>query len=124
MIAYLSGEIGWEFVSQILVQNPSACYAHAINLAEVYYVFMRRGGIQAAENAIEDLRDAGVIPREDFDAELWKEAASIKATYPLALPDGFCIALAKRIGGTVLTTDHREMDTLVPLNIVPIAFIR
>lgn len=124
MIALLNAEPGGSVVRQILVENPGNCYAHALNLAEVYYIFMRRSGLASAENAVQDLIKVGVTPREDFDVTFWKDAASFKGRHAMALPDGFCLALAKRIGGTAVTTDHAEFDPLVPLNIVPITFIR
>ena len=124
MIALLTGEPGGAVVKQLLLQNPGACYAHALNLAEIYYIFLRRGGENAAEEAIEDLMHVGIIPRDDFDTVFWKEAATFKGRHAMALPDAFCLALARRIGGTAVTTDHQEFDPVVPLGIVPIVFIR
>jgi predicted nucleic acid-binding protein len=124
MIALLNGESGGSVVRQLLAENPGVCYAHAMNLAEVYYVFLRRGGRGAAENAIQDLLNIGIILRDDLDPALWKDAASLKGQHSIALPDGLCLALAKRIGGTAVTTDHKEFDPLVHLGIVPIEFIR
>ncbi len=47
-----------------------------------------------------------------------KDAATIKGTHAVALPDAFCLALLRRLGGTAVTTDHTEFDPLV------IVFIR
>jgi predicted nucleic acid-binding protein len=91
---------------------------------EVYYIFCRRGGVNAAEDALQDLLDAGITPHDDLDLTFWKEAAVLKATHPVALPDAFCIALARRLDGTAVTSDHNEFDPLVPLNLCPIRFIR
>jgi len=124
MIALLNAEQGAAVVRQILIENPGECFAHALNLDELYYIFLRRGGESAAENALDDLIRAGITIRDDFDIAFWKDAAAFKGRYSIALPDGFCLALAKRLGGSAVTTDHAEFDPLVPLNIVPIVFVR
>lgn len=124
MIAFLSGELGSAIVRQALIDNPGDCFAHVFNLTEVYYVFFRRGGKAAAETALQTLLDAGIVACEDADTVFWKDAATFKGLHPLSLPDGFCLALARRLHGTVLTTDHAEFDPLVPYDYCPILFIR
>lgn len=124
MMALLKRESGYQAIAQALVDNPGECFAHVFNLAEVYHLFFRLGGANAAEAAIQTLLGAGIIPREDADTDFWKEAASFKGRHPLALPDAFCLALARRLSGTVVTTDHAEFDALVPLGYCPILFIR
>lgn len=124
MIALLAGEPGAEVTEDVLTEPGNVCYAHFINLAEVYYIYHRRGGAAVAENAIQDLLDAGIVAREDADATFWKDAAQIKGDHAVALPDAFCLALSRRLGGTALTTDHAELDPLVPLGLCPIKFIR
>jgi predicted nucleic acid-binding protein len=42
----------------------------------------------------------------------------------ISLADCFCIVLAQELSGEVVTSDHHEFDPLVPLNLVPITFIR
>lgn len=124
MIALLSDETGSDIVERILLENPGECYAHVLNLAEVYYVTIRRNGKAAAEKALERLFDAGIISRSDSDDDFWKAAATFKANHPFALPDGFCLALAQRLNATVVTTDHAEFDPLIPIGYCPILFIR
>ncbi len=124
MMALLKGEPGNQVVAKTLIDNPNECFAHIFNLTEVYYLFFRLGGTTAAEAAIQSLLIAGITPCEDAYAAFWKEAAVFKGKHPLALPDAFCLALAVRLSGTVVTTDHAEFDSLVPLGYCPIIFIR
>ena len=124
MMAWLKGEPGKSVVEQLLIDNPGDCYAHAFNLTEVYYLMLRLHGMAGAEVAIQSLLDNGMICRDDLDTAFWKEAAMFKGSHPMALPDAFCLALARRLGGTAVTTDHAEFDPLVPLNYAPILFIR
>lgn len=106
------------------MDNPQECYAHVYNLCELYYIFYRRGGTSAAEAALVQVSNAGILPREDIDTSFWKEVGALKGSHAMSLPDAFCIALARRLGGTVVTTDHGEFDPLVPLGLCPILFIR
>ena len=124
MMAYLQGELGDDVVTQILVDNPGECYAHVFNLTEVYDVFFRSGGSGDAETAIDLLLDAGIIPRDDADEAFWKEVGTLKGSHALSLPDGFCIAVARRLSGIAVTTDHSEFDPLVPFGYCPNRFIR
>jgi predicted nucleic acid-binding protein len=124
MMAILKGELGSQVAAKTLIDNPGECFAHVFNLTEIYYLFFRSGGAMAAEAAVQTLLTAGIIPREDADTAFWKDAATFKGKHPLALPDTFCLALAVRLSGTVVTTDHAEFDALVPLSYCPILFVR
>lgn len=124
MIAFLNGESGADVVEDKLTEPGSTCSGHAHNLCEVYYLYYRAGGAAVGDGIIEDLLAVGVLPRDDLDTAFWKEAGSYKGRHPPSLPDAFCITLARRIGGTAVTTDHHEFDALVPLTYCPILFIR
>lgn len=124
MMAFLYNEPGDQVVEDLLLDNPGDCYAHVFNLSEVYYVVFRRNGLAAAEAAIQRMTDGGVTPREDADEAFWKDAATFKGKHALSLPDAYRLALARRLSGTAVTTDHNEFDPLVPLGYCPILFIR
>ena len=124
MIAFLDDEPGAEVVERVLTEPGTMCYAHIFNLTEIYYIYFRRGGAVMAEDSLQSLIDAGIVVRDDHDTAFWKEAATFKGTHAIALPDTFCLALARRLSSTVVTTDHNEFDPLVPLNYCPILFIR
>jgi PIN domain nuclease of toxin-antitoxin system len=124
MIAFLDDEPGAEVVEDLLTEPGSTCSAHVFNLAEVYYIYFRRGGGTMAEYAIQALIDVGIVVLNDNDTPYWKEAATYKGSHAIALPDAFCLALARRLSGAVVTTDHTEFDPLVPLGYCPILFIR
>lgn len=124
MMAILKGEPSNQVAAKTLIDNPGECFAHVFNLTEIYYLFFRSGGATAAETAVQTLLTDGIIPCEDADTAFWKSAAAFKGKHPLALPDAFCLALAVRLSGTVVTTDHAEFDSLVPLGYCPILFIR
>jgi PIN domain nuclease of toxin-antitoxin system len=124
MIAYLSGEPGAKVVDVLLTDPDAKCFAHSLNLCEVFYDAIRRTDARCARQTIRDLRAAGVIERRDLSRPFWQRVGSHKVRGRISLPDCFCITLAQALSGEVVTSDHHEFDPLVSLNIVPITFIR
>ena len=125
MIAFLGGEAGAVAVEKALLEAGSQCIAHSINLCEVYYVVWRKGGEVAAKDAVNDLKAAGVIERSDFDEAFWQEAGKMKAVQVrVSLADCCAIALTNRVGGTLLTSDHHELDSVAAAGLCNITFIR
>jgi PIN domain nuclease of toxin-antitoxin system len=117
IIASLRKEPGTEVVKQALLDTSGQCIAHSINLCEVYYIFRRDEGVTVATQAIKDIRMLGLIERNDFDEAFWKEAGNLKARGNISLPDCFAITLTNRVGGTLLTSDHGEMDPIAATGI-------
>ena len=124
MVAYLNGELGADVVATLLADPNNVCYAHAINLCEVYYGTLRATDEPTARAAIATLYADGVIARQDMSQRFWQRVGQLKARGRISIPDCFCIVLAQQLGGEVVTSDHHEFDPLVPLGIVPITFIR
>lgn len=124
MIAFLKDEQGADVVENALLDRGGQCVAHAINLCEVYYDFHRDGGESAAVNAIADMRTLGLVERDDIDEPFWRDAGNLKAQGKISLADCFAIALTNRIGGTLLTSDHHEMDAIAAAGTCSITFIR
>jgi predicted nucleic acid-binding protein len=65
-----------------------------------------------------------VVERNDIDSLFWRSVGQLKASGRISLADCFCIALAQRVAGEVVTSDHHEFDPLVPRGLCPIRFIR
>jgi PIN domain nuclease of toxin-antitoxin system len=124
MLAYLHGEAGAVVVENALIDTGGQCLAHSVNLCEVYYIVYRDDGAATAEAAISDFRALGVVERADFDQAFWKEAGGLKATGGISLPDCFAITLTNRVGGSLLTSDHGEMDKIAAGGTCNITFIR
>ncbi len=124
MIAYLRKEEGAAVVEQILIEPTIDCYAHAINLCEVYYDALRVGGAVEAEKFMQDLLAFKVIERNDFDESFWKEVAHLKAVHRASLADFCAVVLANRLNGVFLTADHHEFDKIAQDKVCSIEFIR
>ncbi|MGI8910696.1 MAG: type II toxin-antitoxin system VapC family toxin [Rubrobacteraceae bacterium] len=77
-----------------------------------------------ANEAIEDLKSSGVIPRGDIDEEFWQEVGRYKDNIRrVSLADCFAIALANRVEGELATSNHGEFDPIAAQNIWRIRFI-
>jgi predicted nucleic acid-binding protein len=124
MIAYLQGEEGADDARSILADRSAVALAHAVNIAEVHYYFARMSDERTADAAVADLCADGVIVRCDMDDAFWRDLARLKARGRISIADCFCIALARRESAVAVTTDHHEFDSLVPLGLCPIRFIR
>lgn len=125
MIAFLRNEAGAVAVASILADSQSKCYAHALNLCEVFYDFARKGGEAAAQSAITELLNVGVIERRDLNVIFWQQAGRLKAVHRrVSLADCCALALTLRLGGELVTSDHHELDPLAVAGICPIKFFR
>jgi predicted nucleic acid-binding protein len=124
MIAYLRGEAGDAVVDGVLSEPNTICYAHAVNLVEVYYDFLRASDAATANRALRRLRQVGVHTRRDMTDTFLRSIGTLKARGKISLADCFCIALAQSLGGDLYTSDHHEFDALVPLGLCSIQFIR
>jgi len=125
MIAFLRGEPGAAVVSDHLSDPGNACYAHALNLCEVYYDFVRLSGERTARATLADLRRVGVRPRRDLSERFWRRAGYLKGTIrKVSLADCFAIALADELNAVILTSDHHEFDPLARQGVCRVTFIR
>ena len=125
MIAYLRGEDGADVVRQILRDPANRCVAHAVNLCEVYYDFVRVSDVKTARAAIRDLAAVGIRARRDISRSFWMAVGDLKGTIrKVSLADCFAIALSRGLEARVLTSDHHEFDPLVSDRVCRVQFIR
>lgn len=124
MIAYLKREPGGDLVNALLEKENSRCVAHSINLCEVFYDCLRVRSRDFARKFVDDLLADGVEERSDLDRPFWEGVGTLKARGRISIADCFCLALAQRLDGTVVTSDRAEFGPLEALGICPITFIR
>jgi len=124
MLAYLRDEAGADIVTPLLADEEQTCYAHAMNVCEVYYDFLRQADRAVASASVRALLDTGLDIREDMDAEFWMAVGQYKVKYRISLADCCGLALANRLQADFITADHHEMDSLVNNGICQIQFIR
>lgn len=123
IIAYLRDEEGAGKVESALINDN--CFAHAINLSEVYKdCLVRDKDIDIADQYINDIQKTGLKFREDMDSDMWKHAARLKANGKIALADCFALALTDRLKGLLYSSDHGELDPIKDEGKYSIEFIR
>ena len=124
IIAYLRDEPGAEVVEEALLNEK--CFAHALNLCEVYKDCLFRGEATAtADGLLDDLAGVGVIAREDMDAALWKHVAVLKEQIrKIPYADCFALAMTERLGGILYSSDHNDLDRVDAAGGHSIRFIR
>lgn len=106
LTALLLLEPGWEQVDAVL----DDAVISVVNIAEVVGLFARRG---VAEPDIRHVLDEADIPRLPFDDELAFQAGLLVTATRyagLSLGDRACLALARQLGATALTTDRAWSD--------------
>lgn len=128
MLAYLRGETGGVVIRNLLAEDVDVC-AHATNLCEVYYDFLRGSDVATAENAIKCLKADGIIERNDMDSTFWRDVAMVIGTQRklgnrIALGDAFGIALARRENAKFYTSDRGELASVHERGLCQIEFIR
>lgn len=104
-------------------------YAHAINIAEVFYNVMNSVDAEEARATIRDLQSAGVIVRTDMDTEFWQDVATVistqrRAGHNLALGDACGVALARREDADFCTSDRGELTHVAAAGLCRVTFIR
>ena len=125
MLAFLLREPGAVVVDTLMSAANTICYAHAVNLCEVYYDFVRNHGQPTAKQVIQDLLKAGVVLRDDLDIGFWQQVGDLKVTPgKLSLADCFALTLALKLGAILVTSDHHEFDPVASSGLQSILFIR
>lgn len=119
LVSLFHRETGWERVRDHMHHLSSTgekAHLCRINWGEFYYILKRRVGKKKAEEALLLLQQLPIAFLSADDA-LVKEAAEIKADYPVSYADAFCIATALRLKGRILTSDpeFQSVERLVKI---------
>lgn len=129
MLAFLRDEKGADVVEAHL-RSGAPCYAHAVNLCEVFYDVLRATDATRAESEIALLTAAGIEERNDLDGIFWRDMAGLIVIYRsgkgnrLALGDAFGVILARRLDASFVTADRGELEAVAADNAAKIVFIR
>jgi len=122
LIAFLWQEPGADTVESILLSLDNECSVHVLNLCEVYYDLLRRTSPVETEKWLRKITNLVTVV---YDMDFWQEAGKYKAALRrISLADCFCLTLAVKTGGTVVTSDHHEFNKVKDQGIASILFIR
>ena len=121
MLASYLREPGATRVSELLLDSQNDCWMSIINVGELYYKVARQENINVAEEARVWLNSFPIL-FVDVDWPMTRQAASIKATYPLAYADCFAAALAQQLDAA-LVTGHREFEQLQRAGLIDVEWL-
>jgi len=105
LLAYLKKESGHARVKELLSSEDTSLFINSINAGEVFYIFARERGIQAAEYFQSVILPSLPVRIVENSLDDVIEAARIKAKYSLSFADCFAAATAIREGACLVTGD-------------------
>ena len=123
VIALLRDENGGDKMRDLLLDPGNEMRMHAVNLGEVYYLAVRRKDANAGK-IFEDIARLGVQIRRDLDDDFIRIVGKWKAGHGLAYADAFVLGLAERDIGTVVSTDHAELDAIAAQGAIRFYWLR
>jgi predicted nucleic acid-binding protein len=126
VIALLDGEEGAEIVKDLFEKAEAGeitVYIHSVNLLEIYYDRMRAINIEVAEEFIEKMSNSPVKIIDTISQTLLREAARFKVTYKPSLADCFALATASCYQGTLVTSDHSELEEVEKSEQIPFLWL-
>lgn len=101
-------------------QGDALLAMSVVNLGEVVYRTIRKRGVEAAADALARI---GELPVEavEVDRALATDAAYLKGRHRISYADCVAAALARRLGGTLVTgdPDFRVFETLLTIEWLP-----
>ena len=107
LISYIEGEAGKDIMIDIFRSardSGKACLLSVVNWGEVYYITLREGGQQQADEVAHLIATLPIhiVPA---DLELAKQAAIFKSSKKMSYADCFAAALAKQRRVELVTGD-------------------
>jgi ribonuclease VapC len=119
LVSLFHKESGWEKVQAALYGQQRAgtkALLNWVNWGEFFYIVKRQVGTGRATEALHLLEQLPIelVP---VDLPLVREAAEIKSEHAVSYADAFCVATARRLSGTVLTSDpeFRAVEHLITI---------
>lgn len=126
LIAVLKNEDGADSVAAVYEKadaGQAQLIMNRVNLFEVYYGFYREKGKEYADHIIDNVKRSAVTISE-FDDSIFEVAGRLKSTFHISLADSIALAQAVASGGSLLTADHHELDTVEAAGDIKFLWIR
>ena len=119
LLKFSQDEEGADKVEQFLLSSLNRnlkAYLSEINLGEIYYISIRRLGLESAKLYLEQLLDLP-IDIVSPSSEIIRGAAEIKAQYTISYADCFAVATALKYSASIITGDpeFKKVDHIVTI---------
>lgn len=122
LLTYFQNEAGADEVKRLFKEAAAgrACLnLSVVNLGEVAYITWRKAGVEK-QRALVSALELLPLTIVDADKEQSLAAAELKAGHPISLADCFALALARQVGGEVVT-GYPDFETVV--GIAPVKWL-
>jgi len=119
LLKFSQDEEGADKVEQFLLSSLNRklkAYLSEINLGEIYYISIRRLGLESAKLYLEQLLDLPIAIISP-SSEIIRKAAEIKAQYAISYADCFAVATALKYSASIITGDpeFKKVDHIVTI---------
>lgn len=110
VVAYLGGEPGAEILQDLLAAAGNRFLVHGVSIGEVYYLTLRKSGLEAADEVLRSVTRSHVQVVRDLSDELLRRVGLAKVQTGAPYVDCFVIALAQLRGAAVVTSDRTHFE--------------
>jgi len=127
LVAVLTMEKGADNIRNLFqktVDNQAVLIMNKINFLEVYYKIYKAYGKVHANNLLETMKQMPVIIKDTLTDEVLKEAGRIKVEYKMSLADSIAIAETIINKGSLVTSDHHEIEPVEKKEKISITWFR
>ena len=114
-IAAVNEEPGAGTIRRLFAQakkGEATLMMHKLNLLEAYYGFLRPYGKEKTDKLLHAFMHEPVEIVSDISDKVFREAGRLKAAYKISLADSIALAQAVAAGGSLVTSDHHEFDSI------------
>ncbi|MCL2350375.1 MAG: type II toxin-antitoxin system VapC family toxin [Defluviitaleaceae bacterium] len=115
LAAIFEKEQGSEVVLDILLKAKEGkmdVFMNKLNFFEVYYVTLRRKGLDAAEEFLTTSLDMPIVIIDGMTDELMREAGRFKTSYKMSLADAIALGQASVLDASLVTADRHELEAV------------
>lgn len=119
ILRFSQDEAGADRVEELLVASRRGdlkAYINEINLGEIYYMTIRRIGLESAKGYLEHFF---TLPIQIIapSCEIIMSASEVKAQYAISYADCFAVATALQVGASIVTGDpeFKKVENLVEI---------
>jgi predicted nucleic acid-binding protein len=113
LIAVLAMEQGADKIRNLFqktVDHQALLLMNKFNFLEVYYRIYRVYGEASASDLIDTMKQMPILIKDTLDDVVLKEAGRLKVNYKLSIADSIAIAETIVNNGTLVTSDHHEIE--------------
>jgi predicted nucleic acid-binding protein len=92
------------------VDHQALLLMNKLNFLEVYYKIYKAYGKASANDLADTMKQMPILIKDTLDDAVLREAGRLKANYKLSIADSIAVAETIINNGTLVTSDHHEIE--------------